>query len=881
MNLDHYICHMIVNGGQFILNCKFFHASRFMFRSSMRYIKLIAGILILTVAIATGLVYRYLLVDLPQPDQLYQYSSAPSTNIYDRNGVLLYQISDPHQGNHTPLTLADIPPACIEATISTEDATFYTNPGFDTRAMVRALVSNLKEGGIVSGASTITQQLARNLLFSPTERGEVSLTRKLREIILAWRLTQTYSKDEILTLYLNETYYGNLAYGLEAASQIYFGRHAAELDLAECALLAGLPQNPVRYNPLENLPGAEARQSDVLNLMVKHGAIEAETADLAEQENLQFAAVPFPIKAPHFVMHVREQLERRFGLEAIYTQGLQVYTTLDLDLQNQAQRTAQYHLEQLAKPEGSLPPRNVRNTAIVIMNPYTGEVLTMLGSPDYFEPRIDGAVNATVAKRQPGSSIKPITYAAAFDPDWAARYGYRPLTPATMMIDVRTAFLTKEGQPYVPQNYDRTWHGPVLLRESLASSYNLVAVKVLDHVGLSAMTDLARELGITTFDDVDRFGLALTLGGGEVRLLELTAAYAAFATGGYKVEPVTITKVTDAQGKLLYQHPLERGQPVLDARVAYLITDILSDNLARAGAFGEGSPLRLTRPAAAKTGTTTDFRDNWTIGYTPDFVTGVWVGNTDNDPMRHVSGITGAAPIWHDVMEAIHKNRPVRPFRQPAGLTTVTVCAVNGLLPREGCRYTLDERFIEGTQPRQADTWHHLVRIDRRTGLLAGPDCGDEYTIERWFTQYPLEAQPWVKQYHITQLPARYSPLCPAGSNETANNRETTNNGNRLAFDSPDRPITGSPIDFLSPDQGATYRISPAIPLDKQKIRVAVQVAAEVDPQSVHLLVNGEPLVRGTETMWQLEPGRYRFEAVGTGRDDQPVRAEEIEIVVK
>ncbi|HFB52346.1 MAG TPA: penicillin-binding protein, partial [Anaerolineae bacterium] len=610
----------------------------------MRRFFLLIAILILAAGTA---VYRWLLVDLPHPDQLYRRASAPSTNIFDRNGVLLYQINDPHQGYHTPLTLDDIPQACVNATIATEDATFFSNPGFDTRAMLRALASNLREGEIVSGASTITQQLARNLLLSPQERSEVSLTRKLREVILAWRITRTYSKNQILTLYLNETYYGNLAFGIEAASRTYFGKHAAELDTAECALLAGLPQSPTAYNPLENPSATRARQADVLALMARHGFLSPTEADAAAREPLQFAAVPFPIEAPHFVMYVRGQLERRFGLEAIYTKGLQVYTTLDLDVQHTARETMRYRLAQLAEAKDGLPPKNVRNAAVVVLKPFSGEVLAMVGSPNYFDPRIDGAVNAAVARRQPGSSIKPITYAAAFDPAFAEKYGYPPLTPASMMMDVRTAFVTREGRPYVPQNYDRTWHGPVLLRSALAQSMNLVAVKVLDYVGLEAMTDMARQLGITTFDDADRFGLALTLGGGEVRLLELTGAYAAFASGGHRVEPTTILRVTDADGHELYRRENSLGAAVMDARTAYLITDILSDNFARAPAFGEGSALRLDRPAAAKTGTTTDFRDNWTVGYTPDFVTGVWVGNADNEPMKHVTGITGAAPIWH------------------------------------------------------------------------------------------------------------------------------------------------------------------------------------------------------------------------------------------
>ena len=824
----------------------------------MRRIFLLVAILILAAGIA---VYRWLLVDLPHPDQLYQHASAPSTNIFDRNGTLLYQINDPHQGFHTPLTLDDIPQACVNATIATEDATFFRNPGFDTRAMLRAMVGNLREGEIVSGASTITQQLARNLLFSSQERTEISLTRKLREVILAWRITQSYSKDEILTLYLNETYYGNLAFGIEAASRTYFGKSAAELDTAECALLAGLPQSPAAYNPLENPQAAQTRQADVLRLMAENGFISTADADAAAREPLKFASVPFPIEAPHFVMYVRGQLERRFGLEAIYTQGLQVYTTLDINAQHAAERAVRYRLAQLAEPEAGMPPKNVRNAAVVVLKPITGDVLAMVGSPNYFDPRIDGAVNATVARRQPGSSIKPITYAAAFDPDFAEKYGYRPLTPASMMMDVRTAFVTREGRPYVPQNYDRTWHGPVLLRQALAQSMNLIAVKVLDYIGLDAMTDMARRLGITTFDDADRFGLALTLGGGEVRLLELTGAYAAFASGGHKVEPATILRVTDSSGAELYRRESTLGAAVMDARTAYLITDILSDNFARAPAFGEGSALRLDRPAAAKTGTTTDFRDNWTVGYTPDFVTGVWVGNADNEPMKHVTGITGAAPIWHDVMMNLHQDLPPRDFPRPDGLTTETICAVNGLLPSAGCSQRVDEVFIAGTEPTQVDDWHRQFNIDRRTGLLAGDNCPPEVTVSRWFTLYPPDAGQWVEKNLTRQPPHEFSPLCGDGGQPVAISAQFSAGS--------DQPF----IRFISPDDGATFQLSPAIPAEAQKVRVAVEIATDVRAESVRLLVNGQPLTRGSSAWWRLSPGEWRFEAVGMDSRGQSVRA--------
>jgi 1A family penicillin-binding protein len=866
-------------------------------------------------------IQRWLLVDLPRPDQLYQYTSAPSTKIYDRHGALLYEITDPHQGLHTPLALAAIPSACAEATIATEDASFYRNPGVDAWAILRALYINIKGGEVLSGGSTITQQLARNLLLSLEERTEVSLTRKLREAILAWRLARTYSKDEVLTLYLNETYYGNLAYGLEAASRTYFGKHAAELDLAECAMLAGLPQSPANYNPLENPETAKARQNIVLDLMVKQGYVTATEADSARREPLGYAAIPFPIQAPHFVMYIRGELERRYGLEAIYRQGLQVYTTLDLNMQNTAQRLVRYRLAELAKPEDGLPSRNVHNAAVVVLDPTTGEVLTMLGSPDYFDPHIDGAVNATMATRQPGSSIKPITYAAAFDPDIAAANGYPPLTPASMMVDVRSAFVTQEGQPYVPQNYDRTWRGPVLLRQSLASSYNLIAVKVLDTIGLETMIDLARSMGITTFDNKN-FGLALTLGGGEVRLLELTAAYGAFASGGRRVEPVTITRITDHYGQVIYEQPnnLNPGPRVMDERTAYLITDILSDNYARRSTFGEGSPLRLSRPAAAKTGTTQDWRDNWTIGYTPDLVVGVWAGNADNEPMRNVSGVTGAAPIWHDIMIELHKARPVRDFAVPDGLVEKTVCADNGLLPvKRGaesvkrvtstwpnpnpethnpqhqspnpqslqtpqypvpCAYTLTEKFIAGSEPRRVDDWHQTIALDRRNGLRAGPGCPLDFVVFQTFTLYPAEAQAWARKQGVPRPPDIYSPLCPHNQvSESANQRigELANDGQSSVHPS---SLSPQPLIFTSPDQGSVFRLTPNIPADKQKIRVSVRPADGVEVRQVTLLVNGRPLADGPETLWQMTPGSYTFEAIGRDAAGREIRAGQVMVKV-
>jgi len=391
-------------------------------------------------------------------------------------------------------------------------------------------------------------------------------------------------------------------------------------------------------------------------------------------------------------------------------------------------------------------------------------------------------------------------------------------------------------------------------------------------VGLDAMTDLSRQLGITTFDDADRFGLALTLGGGEVRLLELTGAYAAFASGGHRVEPITILRVTNAAGQELYRRENTVGTAVLDARTAYLITDILSDNFARAPAFGEGSALRLDRPAAAKTGTTTDFRDNWTVGYTPDFVVGVWAGNADNEPMKNISGITGAAPIWHDVMMTLHQNLPPRNFARPDGLVSETVCAVNGLLPSAGCRQTVDELFIAGTEPTQVDNWHQRVTIDRRNGLLAGNNCSAEFTVSRWVTVYPPEAGQWTAKNLTRQPPKEVSPLC--GDNPLPN--PPPFRGREKYPLSPWGRGLGrgeTAIRFISPDDGATFRLTSAIPAEAQKIRVAVELSPDIQPDSVQLLVNGHPLARGTSAWWQLSPGEYRFEATGKRADGQSVRA--------
>ena len=776
--------------------------------------------------------YLWLCAGLPAPDDLSAYTSAPSSKIYDRHGQLLFEMPPPYTGSHTPVSLDDIPLHLIQATIATEDATFYSNPGMDWQGILRAVWINVQGGE--AGGSTITQQLVRTVMFSADKRVERTLYRKLRELILAIRITRRYSKDEILTLYLNETYYGNMAYGVEAAAQAYFAKSARDLDLAECALLAGLPQAPALYNPLEALNAAKTRQTVVLDLMVKQGYVTVQDAQLAKAEALDFAAAPFPIRAAHFVMFVRSQLERELGLARVQAGGLNVYTTLDLALTDTARDIIRQHLALLAvchhDPECPPGGRNVRNAALVALDPWTGEVVAMVGSPDYFSARIAGAVNGATALRQPGSSIKPLTYAAAFE---RAALGQGDFTPATMLLDVRTAFVTREGTPYVPLNYDLVFRGPVRLREALASSYNLVAIKVLDAIGVEALTGMARRLGITTFDDPDRIGLAVGLGGGEVRLLELTAAYGAFANGGYAVQPRVVRQVEDTDGTVLWEPSGSIASRVLDTRIAYLITDILSDDLARIPTFGEDSVLNLSRVAAVKTGTTTDFRDNWTVGYTPDLVVGVWVGNADNETMKAVTGVTGAAPVWHDVMEAALKGQPVHAFTRPDGLVDVEVCALSGDLPGPDCPHRVVETFVAGTEPATVCAMHQ--RID-----------GVVYTV------LPPEAQEWAREHHLPQ-PSSAS-VSPA-------------------------PL----LRIASPDAGAIYHIDPAQPRETQKINISI--VYNISFVQIKLFIDDLPLAQFTSPpythLWQLEPGLHTFSVVGVTDDGTEIAGDAVTVEVR
>jgi len=710
------------------------------------FIGIITGIIVLSF-----LIFQYFRIasDLPSVDHLRDYASQfETTRIYDSNGNLIYEIIDPNAGRRTYVTIDEISPYLIAATIATEDKDFYTNPGFDPWGILRALWQNYTSGRIVSGASTITQQLARTFLLSPEERMQISTRRKAREIVLAAEITRKYNKDEILELYLNENNYGNLAYGIEAAAETYFNTTADQLDLAQASFLAGLPQAPATYDIFTNPEASLFRQMDVLNLMYRISSerncisiaqtqvpvcitLDEAVAAAQEIENFEFEQRLISMPYPHWVNFIRVQLEERFDPQTIYQSGFKVYTTLDPELQEYAQAA-------VARQVNELSENNATDGALVAIQPNSGKILAMVGSADFFNDEIAGQVNMAVAPRQPGSSIKPLTYTAAFEKGW---------TPSTLIWDVPSEFPpsgdpTDTRPPYEPVNYDEKFHGPVLLRTALASSYNIPAVKTLDYVGIyddpntpekDGLIAFAERMGISTLTR-DDYGLSLTLGGGDVSLLELTNAFAIFANSGLDVNAYAIEKIVDHFGNVVYEHETENPDQIIRRDHAYLISHILSDNNARTPAFGANSILKLPFSAAVKTGTTNDFRDNWTMGYTPDIAVGVWIGNADYTPMKNISGLTGAAPLWKDVMQwavnTYQDGSPTR-FSRPDTIEDQIICAVSGTKPSDNCSNQKTEIFTNNQPPldEEFDLWQE-VAIDTWTNLKAGPACS-EFTEEK------------------------------------------------------------------------------------------------------------------------------------------------------
>lgn len=814
-------------------------------------------LLIFFTAIAGAFILaRWLFAELPSVDSIGQNLNPPSIRITDRFGRTLYEVLGDQTGRHAVVPLEDIPQSLKQATIATEDSSFYQNPGIDLRGIIRSAWINLRGGETIAGGSTITQQVARTLLMSAQERSQRTLKRKLREAMLAWEITRHYSKDQILSLYLNQTYYGGLAYGVEAAAQTYFGKPVSELDLAESALLAGLPQAPNEYNPFTHPEAARQRQHAVLGLMEAAGEISQSQQELAEREPLVLAEQPYPIEAPHFVMMVRSQVDELFTPEEIYQHGgLVVKTTLNLNWQHLAESAIQRQIQALKySPDGL--GHNTNNAALVAVDPANGQIMAMVGSPDYFDAKNNGAINMAISPRQPGSALKPILYAAALDPTQPD-----PWTAATMLMDVKTSFVTHDGQSYTPSNYDMKEHGPVLLRDALGSSLNIPAVITMNHVGLPRLFQLGTRLGITTLKDPQNYDLSLALGGGEVRLSELTGAYGAFANGGYRVDENTILEIRDFQGNILYTPKPQPRVRVLDARVAWLISNILSDNDARIIGFGPNSILRLDRPAAVKTGTTTNFHDNWTIGYTPDLVVGVWTGNTDYEAMRNVNGLAGAAPIWHEFMRAVLTGTPVHEFSQPDGFVQVQVCALSGLLPTDACPYRRLEWFIDGTQPTQKDAFYKVVFMDTRSGLLANANTPAQDRVRQVVLDLPPQAQPWAHNRGLTLL-----------SDLEARGGDVLTSGDQAAR-----------LQIVSPSPSSTYRIASNLMLSDQSI--PIQAVGDANLKQVTLWMDGAQIAKFEsapyQTWWQLSPGTHQVWASALLSNGQPIQSQTVNFTVE
>ncbi len=792
--------------------------------------------------------------DLPSTDPQHWTVQVPSIRITDRGGRVLYEALSAEGGRHLVVPLDQIPQSLLDATVATEDQTFYTNPGVEPAGILRALWINLTGGQVLSGGSTITQQVARTLLMSQEERSEQTYRRKLREAVLAWQLTRQYSKDQILSLYLSQTYYGGMNYGVEAAARTYFGKSTRDLTLAEAALLAGIPQTPALYNPFTDPDAALERRKIVLGLMLHQHLITQSDYYIAINEPLFLAGEPYPLEAPHFVMLVRSQIDSLFSQEQVIAHGgLVVQTSLDLNWQHMAEDAVERQLKSVAASENQ-KLHNMNNAAVVALNPSNGQVLAMVGSPDFFDNRHQGAINMAITPRQPGSALKPFIYALALNPS-----RQDPWTAATMILDVTTNFVTAEGSSYLPTNYDQQEHGPVLVRQALSSSLNIPAVITLDHIGTENLVDFFQQIGADASGLRGR-DISLALGGGEISLLDLTRAYAVLANRGCSNSAVTILSVQDGDGETLYEAPHPNPVCLVDPRVAWLISDILSDDFARSLGFPANSVLNIGRPAAVKTGTTSNFHDNWTVGYTPEVVVGVWVGNASNQAMHDVTGLSGAGPIWHAVIRNLLSGSPEQEFTRPDGLVQHEICSLSGMLPSPACPYTRTEWFVDGTQPRVLDNLYVRVPIDISTGLAADADTPVDRQVEVLALDLPPSARQWARDHGLTLLPDLLQPQA-----------STT------------IPAASQPeVLIQSPATGSVYIASGKVPLADQQIEVRVFATVE---GSLELIWN-EQVVAGSEsrtliTWLPLQVGRHTLLARVSGPTGEVTNSQPVVFEVK
>lgn len=788
------------------------------------------------------LIFSLIMILWTQPN----FNQSGTVKIWDRNQILLYE-SAGQIGKKIPVSYDNLPKYVVDATVASEDTTFWTNPGIDIKAIIRSFIINVKALRIVSGASTITQQLARISIISPNQPSKRTFIRKIREILIALRLNVAYSKKDIITKYLNEVYYGNLAYGIQAAANTYFGKDVSQLSLAESAFLTGLISSPEVKNPYSDLTSAKTAQAKVLELMVKNKFISEIQAKEAKNEEINLDKSLIDIKAPHFVHYIQDKLTE---MNLKTKEGINVYTSLDYYSYTLSERIAKLWIARLRNEH------DLTNASLVLLDNNTGEILVMLGGIDYFDINNDGQVNLATSLRQPGSALKPITYATAF------MQGY---TPATLIYDIKKVYKTKKGEGFTPNNYDGRFHGLVLVREALGSSLNLPAVEMLNRIGIEDFLNTAKNLGITTLNQEDRYDLSLTLGGGEVKLLDLTNVYASFARGGIYKESYAIEKIISDSGKTLYQHKNKEGTPALgknSKQIAYLISNILSDPKARLINFNEKNPLVLSHPAAVKTGTTTDWHDNWTVGYTPDYTVGVWVGNNDNHPMKDITGIVGAAPIWNQFFEEFLKGKPVNQFMRPDNIKEVEICKITGQLSDSLCPEKMTEVFLKGTEPKEPSKMFKVLKIDIRNNLLASDKCPSEFTKNKIFIDYPPEVYSWAIENDQVTIPKVYSPLCQI------------NITNQVTGEEPFLSIT-------YPKEGTIFQSAPLI-VNNQGIVFEINTSASISEIRWYI---DDKLYQMTEespfnVSWKPITGKHSVYAIGKTNTNQVTKSEKIHFSV-
>ncbi|MFA5184796.1 MAG: penicillin-binding protein [Patescibacteria group bacterium] len=716
-----------------------------------------------------GIIYAAVISrDLPNPNQLIDREIAQSTKIYDRTGEhVLYEISGDQK--RTLVALQDIPDYVKQATISIEDKNFYKHGGFSVWAMFRTAITNVIFNRS-AGGSTLTQQFVKNAILTP----EKLISRKIKELILSYRLEKKFSKDEILQMYLNEIPYGSNAYGVQAAAQKYFGKDIKDVSLAEAAVLAAIVQTPSRYSPYgPNKDVLLSRKDYVLGLMAEQGYISEAERDAAREQEIKFKSPDNNITAPHFVMYIKDILGEKYGEKMIEQDGLKIYTTLDLYKQKAAEEVIAERTKDYQKKYGA------SNAALVSIDPKNGQILAMVGSRDYFDDSIDGQVNVATRPRQPGSSMKPIVYAALFEK------GY---SPDTILYDVNTDFSTDPTNPYSPRNYDLKERGPVTIRQALAGSLNIPAVKAIYLAGINNVIDLAENLGYTTLYPRNRFGLSLVLGGGEVKLLEHVNAYSAFARDGQINQIVSILKVEDKNGRIIEEYR-PSDKKVMDSKVARMINSVMADNAARSYIFGEKNFLNLgSRPVAAKTGTTNDYHDAWTIGYTPSIVTGVWVGNNNNQAMAgRADGSVVAAPIWHDYMSKILGDTPIETFKAPDDYKTGKPI-LDGQLLSETVKIDISTGEIaSGETPPElineisAPAIHNILYyVDRDDPL--GPPPSDP-TQDPQFTLWEKGVKDWAIKNATSSLLVPFLASSTAGA--IGNNSPEKENAPTIKINSP------------------------------------------------------------------------------------------------